>query len=156
MIRSYHETTSSQKKIIDDIQENVEQMLVEVNEFDEEFANRYKSRQSLFMSDAISNENDDASHSLNIETIRHLKWWINNHLNDFLKKFNDLRLDRNKYLFVLSDVHQFVKIFKQQQQSLFDTDNILDTLRVKFKTIEKEKEQIKKQLINKRIEYDDL
>ena len=73
MTRSHHETTSLQKKIIDDIQENVEQMLVEVNEFDEEFANRYKLRQSLSMSDVISNENDDASHFLNIETIRHLK-----------------------------------------------------------------------------------
>ena len=156
MIRSHHETTSSQKKIIDDIQENVEQMLIEINEFDEEFANRYKSRQSLFMSNVISNENDDASHSLNIETTRHLKWWVNNHFNDFLKKFNDLRLDRNKYLFVLNDFHQFVKIFKQQQQNLFDIDNTLDALRVKFKTIEKEREQIKKQLINKCIEYDDL
>ena len=156
MTRSHHETTFSQKKIIDDIQENVEQMLVEINEFDEEFANRYKFRQSFSMSDAISNENDDASHSLNIETIRHLKWWINNHLNDFLKEFNDLRLDRDKYLFALNDFHQFVKIFKQQQQSLFDTDNTLDALRVKFKTIEKEREQIKKQFINKRIEYDDL
>ena len=118
--------------------------------------NRYKFRQSLFMSNAISNENDDASHFLNIETIRHLKWWINNHFNDFLKKFNDLRFDRNKYLFALSDFYQFVKIFKQQQQSLFDTDNIFDAFRVKFKAIEKERKQVKKRFINKRIEYDDF
>ena len=73
MTRNHHETTFFQKKIIDDIQENVEQMIIEINEFDEEFANRYKFRQSLSMSNVISNENDDVSHSLNIETIRHLK-----------------------------------------------------------------------------------
>ena len=73
-----------------------------------------------------------------------------------MKKFNDLRFDRDKYLFVLSDFHQFVKIFKQQQQNLFDIDNIFDAFCIKFKTIEKEKKQIKKQLINKRIEYDDF
>ena len=48
-------------------------MLIEINEFEEKFLNRYKFRQSFFMSDVISNENNDVTSFLNIKTIRHLK-----------------------------------------------------------------------------------
>ena len=47
-------------------------------------------------------------------------------------------------------------MYKNQKQNLFDIDNTFDKIRDKFKKIEKEKKRIKIQLIDKRIEYDDL
>ena len=70
--------------------------------------------------------------------------------------FNDLRIDRDKYLIVLNDFHEFVKLFKIQKQNLFDIDNIFDEIRDKFKTIERKKKRIMNQLIDKRIEYNNL
>ena len=131
-------------------------MLTKVNNVDEKSTIRYKFRQFFLTSDAVSNENDDATHSLNIETVRQLKWWVNNHLNDFLNEFNELRIDRDKYLIVLANFQQFVKMYKNQKQNLFDIDNTFEKIRDKFKKIEKEKKRIKTQLIDKRIEYDDL
>ena len=160
MIRNHHDTTQRKsffkKKNIDEVQEDVDQMLTEVNNVDEESTTRYKLRQFFLTSGAVSNENDDATHSLNIETVRQLKWWVNNHFNDFLNEFNELRIDRNKYLIVLANFQQFVKMYKDQKQNLFDIDNTLEKIRDKLKKIEKEKKRIKIQLIDKRIEYDDL
>ena len=160
MIRNHHDTTQRKslfkRKNIDEVQEDVDQMLTKVNNVDEESTTRYKFRQFFFTSDAVSNENDDATHSLNIETVRQLKWWVSNHLNDFLDEFNELRIDRDKYLIALANFHQFVKMYKDQKQNLFDIDNTFEKIRDKLKKIEKEKKRIKTQLINKRIEYDDL
>ena len=160
MIRSHHDTTQRKsflkKKNIDEVQENVDQMLAKVNNVDEKSTTRYKFRQFFFTSDVVSNENDDVTHFLNIEIVRQLKWWVNNHLNDFLNEFNELRIDRNKYLIVLANFQQFVKMYKNQKQNLFDIDNTLEKIHDKFKKIEKEKKRIKIQFIDKRIEYDDL
>ena len=132
-------------------------MLTKINNVDEESTTRYKFRQFFFTSDVVSNENsNDATHFLNIEIVRQLKWWVSNHFNDFLNEFNELRIDRNKYLIVLANFQQFVKMYKNQKQNLFDIDNTLEKIRDKFKKIEQEKKRVKIQLIDKRIEYDDL
>ena len=47
-------------------------------------------------------------------------------------------------------------MYKDQKQNLFDIDNTFEKIRDKFKKIEKEKKRVKIQLIDKRIEYDDL
>ena len=77
MIRNHHDTTQRKsflkRKNIDEIQEDVDQMLTKINNVDEKFTIRYKFRQFFFTSDAVSNENDDATHFLNIETVRQLK-----------------------------------------------------------------------------------
>ena len=59
-------------------------------------------------------------------------------------------------MIVLANFQQFVKMYKNQKQNLFDIDNTFEKIRDKFKKIEKEKKRIKTQLIDKRIEYDDL
>ena len=69
MIRSHHDTTQRKfffkRKNIDEVQRDVDQMLTKINNVDEKFTTRYKFRQFLFTSDAVSNENDDVTHFLN-------------------------------------------------------------------------------------------
>ena len=160
MARSHHETTPPnpprQDLNIDEVQEDVEQMLNEVHEADEEPTIRYKPRQSFPTPGAVPNQDDGATHPLNIETVRQLKYWVQHHPNDFLNVFNDLRIDRDKYLAALEDFHEFAKLFKAQRKNLFDTDNTLEQIRGRLKASEKEKKRVMGQLIDKRIEYDDL
>ena len=160
MTRNHHDTTQRKsllkRKNIDEVQEDVDQMLTKINNVDEKFTICYKFRQFFLTSNVVSNENDDATHSLNIEIVRQLKWWINNHFNDFLNEFNELRIDRDKYLIALANFQQFVKMYKNQKQNLFDIDNTLEKIRDKLKKIEKEKKRIKIQFIDKRIEYEDV
>ena len=160
MARSHHETTPPnpprQDLNIDEVQKNVEQMLNEIHEADEELTIRYKPRQFFSTSGAVPNQNDGATHFLDIETVRQLKYWVQHHLDDFLNVFNDLRIDRDKYLIALKNFHEFVKLFKTQKKNLFDIGNILEQIRDRLKTSEKEKKRVMSQLVDKRIEYDDL
>ena len=153
MIRNHHETTSfdfstSIKQRLKTLRFNVNRMLHQINDnlFDASFVEQFKRRQSVSTTEFIEMKEDEIIHLLNIVNIDQLKWWINQKVTIFLKKFDRLRVDRDNYLDVLTQYQNLYNIVNVDRNELINTNIELDEIRKEMNILKNNYEKTRDQL----------
>ena len=96
---------------------------------------------------------DEVSHSLNIVNIDQLKWWINNQIIIFLKKFDRLRVDRDNYLNALTQYQNLYNIVNVDRDELINTNIEFDEIRKEMNIWKSNYEKTRDQLKIKQFDY---
>ena len=160
MIRSHHETTFfdfsiSMKQRLRTLRFNVNRMLHQINDnfFDASFVEQFKRCQSVSTTEFIKMKKNEITHSLNIVNIDQLKWWINQKIIIFLKKFDRLRVDRDNYLNALTQYQNLYNIVNVDRNELINTNIELDEIRKEMNILKSNYEKTRDQLKIKQHDY---
>ena len=137
---------------------NVNRMLHQVNDniFETNFIEQFKRRQSVSTTKFIEMKTNEISHFLNIVNIDQLKWWINNQITIFLKKFDRLRVDRDNYLNVLIQYQNLYNIVNVDRNELINTNIEFDEIRKEMNIWKNNYEKTRDQLKIKQHDYNFL
>ena len=134
---------------------NVNRMLHQINDnlFDVSFVEQFKRRQFVSTTEFIEMKKDEIIHSLNIVNIDQLKWWVNQKVTIFLKKFDRLRVDRDNYLDVLTQYQNLYNIVNVDRNELINTNIELDEIRKEMNILKNNYEKMRDQLKIKQHDY---
>ena len=137
---------------------NVNRMLHQIsnNTFETSFTEQFKRRQFVSTTEFIEVKADEVSHSLNIVNIDQLKWWINNQIIIFLKKFDRLRVDRDNYLNVLTQYQNLYNIVNVDRNELINTNIEFDEIRKEMNIWKSNYEKTRDQFKIKQFDYNFL
>ena len=160
MTRSHHETISFDfstwiKQRLKTLRFNVNRILHQINDnlFDASFAEQFKRRQSVSTTKFIKMKKDEIIHFLNIVNIDQLKWWVNQKIIIFLKKFDRLRADRDNYLNALTQYQNLYNIVSVDRDELINTNIEFDKIRKKMNILKNNYEKTRDQLKIKQFDY---
>ena len=137
---------------------NVNRMLHQINDnlFDASFVEQFKRRQSVSTTKFIEVKEDEITHFLNIVNIDQLKWWVNQKVIIFLKKFDRLRVDRDNYLNALTQYQNLYNIVNVDRNELINTNIELDEIRKEMNILKSNYEKTRDQLKIKQHDYNFL
>ena len=82
---------------------------------------------------------------MNVVNIDQLKWWINQKIVNFLKKFDRLRVDHDNYLNVLTQYQNLYNIVNVDRNELINTNIEFDEIRKKMNILKKNYEKTRDQ-----------